>query len=214
MRTLLAMLGIFALAGCTIQMDQFLTTDYQIGAPKTVTVGSPMLTITSGTRWPHGDVVDQLTQMVFYGGITGSTLKLSYQEFSYQISRPTFTQDLQYDLAKSRTIKFRDITMQIDSADNSTITYRVTDGPLPVTPTHWNAGSFGITVENKKVVELLMKSAAIDAGFELGDVILSVDNVALTGDTTHDQNLVNVAPGARHEFKVQRGKSEITLVAD
>ncbi len=210
MKRAFALLSGVLLAGCFPAQD-FLTTDYDIGSSKTVTVGSPMVTIESGKRSLDGGVFDDLKQEIFYGGVSGSTLKLSYQEFWYPRARPTFTQDLQYDLAKSKEIRFRDVAITVDTADNSSITFRVLDGPTPLPQQTSGLGDNGIVLDHQFVTEVTPKSLGDDAGIRLGDFILSVDGVALTGDNDHDRDILNANLGSSREFKIKRGEKVFLL---
>ena len=220
MKTALVLAVAIAVSGCTIAMKDYLTTDYQIGTAKTVTVGSPMFTVISGSKYSHsGEIINEITEEIFYGGVSGNTLWLSYQEFTYPLARPTFSQELQYDLARSRTIKFRDYTMQIDSADNSTITFRVLEGPAVNVPSSTYADSLstdtisiGIVLANREVVSLKGHSIADKSGIHIGDVILSVDGIDLTGETNHDLKIVNASLGIQREYSVQRGNRVITII--
>ena len=58
-----------------------------------------------------------------YNGRVGSELKFIYREFSGDFIKPAFTQDVQYDLDQSNTIRFKNLKMRILSASNTEITY-------------------------------------------------------------------------------------------
>ncbi len=213
MKTAFVIAVAIVVSGCTIATKDYLTTDYQIGEAKTVTVGSPMFTVVSGSKYSHsGETISEITEEIFYGGVSGSSLRLSYEEFTYPIVRPTFTQELQYDLARSRTIKFRDYTMQIDSADNSSITFRVLEGPSAKTADSTNQGSIGIILHQRKVITVFPNTSASSAGIKEGDLILSVDGIDLTGDDGHDLRLVNASQGIQHKCKIQRNNETRTLI--
>ena len=61
-----------------------------------------------------------------YGGRTGDAITVLYREYTPDdMARPAFTQTLTYALAE-KTIRFRNIAMSVESADNQSITYVVT----------------------------------------------------------------------------------------
>jgi len=84
-----------------------------------------------GARWPDGYTQQFDPQPVYYAGgfkadityygKTGDTIRLQYREFAH---RP-FYQDLSYDLAESRLVGFRGLTMEVIEATNTTIRFVV-----------------------------------------------------------------------------------------
>lgn len=66
-----------------------------------------------------------LKQELVYNGRTKDSIKILYREFSDDLVRPAFTQELSYDLA-DRAIGFRGLGIEIFEATNSKIKYRVT----------------------------------------------------------------------------------------
>jgi hypothetical protein len=60
-----------------------------------------------------------------YSGISGSSVSLLYREFGNDPLRPTFSQELKYDLASSRTIGFKGTRIEVVEANNTAIRYRV-----------------------------------------------------------------------------------------
>ena len=65
------------------------------------------------------------TAELIYLGISGDTLRIEYKEFINNMARPAFSQDLTFDLARSREIRFKDITMEIIEATNTMLTFKV-----------------------------------------------------------------------------------------
>ena len=64
---------------------------------------------------------------LLYQGVDESTLRVKYREFKGDLARPAFSQDLTYKLnddGKS-TIHFKDVEIDVLSATNSEIKYRV-----------------------------------------------------------------------------------------
>jgi hypothetical protein len=62
---------------------------------------------------------------IIYTGSSQSTLTLLYREFVDNRARPAFAQELKYDLQRDRTIGFQGARIEIISAGNTGITYRV-----------------------------------------------------------------------------------------
>jgi hypothetical protein len=62
---------------------------------------------------------------LIYSGVSGSTLSLSYREFSRDFARPAFTQDLKYDLSQGTTIGYKGARFEVIKADNVSLRYRV-----------------------------------------------------------------------------------------
>ena len=66
-------------------------------------------------------------QELIYNGRVGDYVKIIYREFSNDFARPSFTQDLQYDLSTSNIVGFKGARLHIEDANNTQITYRVTE---------------------------------------------------------------------------------------
>ncbi len=64
-------------------------------------------------------------QELIYNGRSGDNLKFLYREFSGDMLRPPFSQEVQYDLNDSSTIGFRGVRIEILEATNTQIRYRV-----------------------------------------------------------------------------------------
>jgi hypothetical protein len=66
-----------------------------------------------------------LKKELLYNGKSGKTIKVTYREFVDSMARPAFYQNLEYDLAESRDIGFRDIRITVIEATNSFIRFVV-----------------------------------------------------------------------------------------
>jgi hypothetical protein len=66
-----------------------------------------------------------LTRELIYNGRVKDEIKIIYRELSNDRMRPAFQQDLQYDLSNSDEIAFREVILEVRSADNREITYTV-----------------------------------------------------------------------------------------
>jgi hypothetical protein len=64
-------------------------------------------------------------QTLLYSGRVGNKINISYREFSNNSARPAFNHDVEYDLSSSNIIGYKGASIEVISADNSTITYRV-----------------------------------------------------------------------------------------
>ena len=64
-------------------------------------------------------------QEFLYNGRVDNALKFVYREFSGDLARPAFTQEIQYDLDQSNTIGFKSLRIEIIEATNTNITFKV-----------------------------------------------------------------------------------------
>ena len=72
---------------------------------------------------------------LIYSGLSQDTIRISYREFSGDLARPAFYQELIYDLSESKRITFRSIVLEIIEATNSSLTFKViADNGLPWMP--------------------------------------------------------------------------------
>lgn len=67
---------------------------------------------------------------LLYNGISEVVIHLSYREFINDFIRPAFQQELSYTINKNETINinFRQVQIEVISADNNKIDYRVLNG--------------------------------------------------------------------------------------
>ncbi len=64
-------------------------------------------------------------QTLLYNGRVGDKINIGYREFSNDMARPAFNNDVEYDLSASAVIGYKGASIEIIKADNSSITYRV-----------------------------------------------------------------------------------------
>ncbi|MHC9246034.1 hypothetical protein [Aeromonas jandaei] len=64
-------------------------------------------------------------QTLIYSGKIGNKINIGYRESSNDIARPAFNNDVEYDLNESKEIGYKGAIVEIISADNQKITYRV-----------------------------------------------------------------------------------------
>ena len=134
---------VLLLQGCaTSTLESKTFKSYRVGETKTVTIGDAFLTDQNGSistvrEWvgvlnsPDGWRVSQKASQDFvkkellYSGKSGNTIKISYREFRGGFAAPAFSQNLEYDLNESKTINFQKFTLEVLSATNQAITYKV-----------------------------------------------------------------------------------------
>ncbi|MGQ0755891.1 hypothetical protein ACT4ZN_15575 [Acinetobacter baumannii] len=64
-------------------------------------------------------------QTLIYSGKVGSKINIGYREFSGNIARPAFNNDVEYDLNESKEIGYKGALLQIIDANNQNIKYKV-----------------------------------------------------------------------------------------
>lgn len=64
-------------------------------------------------------------QSLLYSGRVGNKVRISYREFSGDLARPAYSNDVEYDLSSSDTVTYKGARIKIINADNEKITYIV-----------------------------------------------------------------------------------------
>lgn len=64
-------------------------------------------------------------QTLIYSGKIGNKINISYREFSNNLARPAFNNNVEYDLSESNIIGYKGAELEIIKADNRSITYKV-----------------------------------------------------------------------------------------
>jgi hypothetical protein len=64
-------------------------------------------------------------QEFIYNGRVGDALKFIYREFSGDYLKPAFTQEVQYDLSSSNEIGFKKLRINVVSATNTEVVYKL-----------------------------------------------------------------------------------------
>lgn len=64
-------------------------------------------------------------QTLIYSGKVSDKINVGYREFSSNIARPAFNNDVEYDLSQSSTVGYKGAKIEIIEATNESITYRV-----------------------------------------------------------------------------------------
>lgn len=64
-------------------------------------------------------------QTLIYSGRVGTKINIGYREFSNDIARPSFNNDVEYDLTESNVIGYKGAEIEVMDATNRSITYRL-----------------------------------------------------------------------------------------
>ena len=130
------------ITGCAEVLENKRLQSYKVGHTATATIGEPFLVDQAGSvrtvkRWvglinaPGGWKVedeysrDYIRKELIYSGRSGGAIDVSYREFRGGFAAPAFFQNLKYDLSASSIIRFQRFTIEVISADNQSITYKI-----------------------------------------------------------------------------------------
>ena len=69
--------------------------------------------------------INTFQQTIEYGGRSGDILKFTYSEFTDGFARQAFTREFQVDLSQGKVAAYKGAVIEIESATNSSITYKV-----------------------------------------------------------------------------------------
>ena len=73
------------------------------------------------------------SQQFIYNGRVNNEIKFIYREFSSNLNRGSFQQEVQYDLNQSNIIGFKELKIEIIEATNQSVTYKVINNFTPKT---------------------------------------------------------------------------------
>ena len=68
---------------------------------------------------------DSFKRELIYSGVSQNTISISYREFSDNIARPAFSQELKYDLSQGTTIGYKGARFEVIKATNTELVYKV-----------------------------------------------------------------------------------------
>jgi hypothetical protein len=68
---------------------------------------------------------DSFQQTLIYSGKVGNKINIGYREYSGNLARPAFNNNVEYDLAESRTIGYKGALIEVIEATNQHIKYKV-----------------------------------------------------------------------------------------
>lgn len=64
-------------------------------------------------------------QTLIYNGKVGNKINVGYREFSSDLARPAFNNEVEYDLSQSKQIGYKGALIDVMDANNQSITYKV-----------------------------------------------------------------------------------------
>lgn len=136
MKTILnfSLLLIFAfsilLVGCGLANSHYLTYNFEKEKVMVANVGAEMLNWTETYKNDvYGTVLGTFEQTLTYSGKQGMIIKIFYREASNGYSRPSFTQELTYDITTDPIVTFRNTKIRVVEATNSLIKFVVLESP-------------------------------------------------------------------------------------
>lgn len=68
---------------------------------------------------------DSFQQTLIYNGKVGNKINIGYREFSSDLARPAFNNDVEYDLSQSKQIGYKGALLDVIDANNQQIKYKV-----------------------------------------------------------------------------------------
>ena len=145
MKPIIFLFSLVILAGCSaeVKITNYDDRDYTIGKKREVFFGREMLTYEYGAyRDSYGPSVRAGERwQIEYAGIIKGVIQLKYREYSLSpqstlygyttavYARPAYNQDLTYDISESKIIRFKNIRLEIHSADQEKIVFTVLEAP-------------------------------------------------------------------------------------
>jgi hypothetical protein len=109
----------FYIVGSATRATDCLYGDYKLSRINRLPEGS----VTTVSKAVVSD--DDYKYELIYNGRLGSGLKFIYREFYGDMARPSFTQDIQYDLSLSNIIGFKNAQIEVLEATNTSLEYSV-----------------------------------------------------------------------------------------
>ena len=76
-------------------------------------------------------MANRFQQTLIYNGKIGNRIALGYREFSGNMARPAFSNEVSYDLAESTVLGYKGVRIEVIKATNTEITYKLLSGFLP-----------------------------------------------------------------------------------
>lgn len=126
--SMLAMVVI--LGGCGLANSVYLNYNFKAGMELTTSVGNPMVEITQACKnGVDGKVHSSITVRLIYSGRSGNTITITYQMFSNDLTRPTSSEDLTYDISEKKKIAWGSTVIEVKEASNSFIRFVVLESP-------------------------------------------------------------------------------------
>ncbi|MBI4548433.1 MAG: hypothetical protein HY707_10655 [Ignavibacteriae bacterium] len=118
------------LLGCGLANSHYLTYNFEKDKVMVANVGAEMLNWTEMYKNDvYGTVLGTFAQTLTYSGKQGQVIKVFYREESNGYARPSFTQELTYDISDDPVITFRNTKIKVVEATNSLIKFVVLESP-------------------------------------------------------------------------------------
>lgn len=125
------------IVSCGLANSRYFIKDYEIDSEKTVNIGECLISEEKGLKNDvYGYVKEGSKWELVYGGLVDNKINITYRE--YYIDRQGtfikdgFTQHVEYDLSISDIIQYKDIKLQVVTANNTSITFvPINDKPNP-----------------------------------------------------------------------------------
>lgn len=83
-----------------------------------------------GYRQANQNIEDGFKYELLYQGLDENVVRIAYREYTENLARPAFSQDLTYtlNLGAPTPVRFKDVSLTIHNADNNEIRYTVQSG--------------------------------------------------------------------------------------
>jgi hypothetical protein len=133
MKTIIAV-ALTALAicfdACGLANSHYFTYNFERDKVMVANVGAEMINLTESVNNDvYGTVLGTFERTLTYSGRQGSVIKIFYREASNNFARPSFTQELTYDISNDPIITFRNTKIKVVEATNSLIKFIVLESP-------------------------------------------------------------------------------------
>lgn len=126
---LLAILAV-SFGACGLANSHYLMYNFEKDWVMVANVGAEMMNFTETYKNDvYGTVLSTFEQTLTYSGKQGNVIKIFYREVSNNFARPSFTQELTYDITDDPVITFRNTKIKVVEATNSTIKFIVLESP-------------------------------------------------------------------------------------
>ncbi len=202
-------IGLLTVLGSCARLVPYWRGDYQLNVWQEISVGSKVMS------WAYGREIERTGEKfgyimeLIYSGTDHSVLLFRYREYNTELmsdlARPSFTQDLRYDLALSKKITFQDIVIDVDTATPERMRFRVAQGPIVIEGAP-RPGLVGIWVNKEGVILTVDRGwPAAQEGLRPGDRIIKIDGIeAPTGDAERIVGRVSGKPNTEVALQVDR----------
>ena len=202
-------IGILVLVASCARFAPYWRGDYQLNIWEEIAVGSKVMS------WAYGKEVQGTGQKfgytfeLIYSGTDHSVLLFRYREYNTEfmsdLARPSFTQDLRYDLALSKKITFQDIVIDVDTATPERMRFKVMQGPIVIEGAP-QQGLVGIWVNKDGVILTVDRGwPAAQEWLRPGDRIKKIDGIEVpTGDAERIVGRISGKPNTEVALQVDR----------